>query len=386
MTFEIDKLNKTFLLSIPNLGRKKAGLILSSLKQKEFSFQDLWRQSPGVIKKIDLNESQVEAIKNFKKDFSIFAWSEYLLQKNIQVIFPENNSYPQLLKLCEDKPLILFVKGNQSLLKNNSLPIAIVGSRKMTPYGESVIEYLVKDFALYNVQIISGFMYGVDVYAHEQSLAHQIPTIAVLGFGFDHLYPRFLQSKFDKFLKLGMTFISEFPPDVRAQNYFFPMRNRIIAGMSLATIVIEAAKKSGSLITAAQASDYSREVFAIPASIFNPLSAGTSYLINNGASLFTTVEDLMKVVQDRAWLLSPNKKINKNFSRKIQGPGDQLQMQTQTVLELDIINFLKNQSFSINELQSRCKVNTNLILETLSLLELHGKVTRKGNEWYKKGI
>ena len=206
------------------------------------------------------------------------------------IITLDSGYYPPLLKLINDRPPLLYVKGNLSVLNTHQL--AIVGSRRPTISGFKHAKIFANHIASHNVTITSGLATGIDSASHQGAILANKPTIAVIGTGIDIVYPSSANKLASDIIKDG-AIISEFPLNTRPIAANFPRRNRIISGMSLGTLVVEAALKSGSLITANLALDYNREVFAIPGSIDSPVSKGCNTLIKNGAKLVETTSDIL---------------------------------------------------------------------------------------------
>jgi len=236
---------------------------------------------------------QAEQIKNLANtDWTyIDALSEYLFENDISFIPYAHSYYPELLLNSARPPIGLFVKGNLELL--HSAQIAFVGSRSPSHYGKQVTQQLIQELATCKVTITSGLAIGIDGAAHQSALKHQCPTIAVMGSGFKHIYPKRHQQLACEIAQDGLL-ISEFLPDVPPVQNNFPRRNRIIAGLCNGVVVVEAAVKSGSLITAQYALEEGRDVFAVPGNIFNPISAGCHHLIQQGAKLITSAADIVE--------------------------------------------------------------------------------------------
>lgn len=202
-----------------------------------------------------------------------------------------DDHYPNLLKEIPDAPSILFYKG----IMPKEPGIAVVGSRKMTSYGISTINYLLKPFCEQKIPIVSGLAYGIDTESHRLALFHESPTIAVLGSSLDKIRPIHHELLAQEIVDTQGALISEFLPNSDAQKGTFPRRNRIIAGMCPITLVVEAAEQSGALITARHALDYNREVCTIPGSIFSKVSKGCHDLLNQGATLIQSPEQLLEL-------------------------------------------------------------------------------------------
>lgn len=202
-----------------------------------------------------------------------------------------DEDYPSLLRQIPDPPLTLFYRGDRKLLAQ--VAIGVVGSRKPTPYGRASCAYLVKELAQAGLVIVSGLAYGIDGEAHQAALAAGGKTIAVMGCGLNHVYPPRHRALYEKIESFGLL-LSEYPPDTPPVPGLFPERNRIISGLSLGVVVVEAAEKSGSLITADCALEQGREVFAVPGPIFSLMSEGPHNLLKQGAKLVTRTSDILE--------------------------------------------------------------------------------------------
>lgn len=208
------------------------------------------------------------------------------------LICPDDVRYPALLKDLPDPPLLLYVLGNAEVLRDPQL--AIVGSRNPTPPGRDNAVAFAKALAEFGLTITSGLALGIDAAAHEGALAGKGPTIAVAGTGVDRIYPASHRQLAHRIVAEGGALVSEFALGTPPMKHQFPRRNRIISGLSLGTLVVEAALSSGSLITARQALEQGREVFAIPGSIHNPMAKGCHQLIRHGAKLVETARDVLE--------------------------------------------------------------------------------------------
>jgi DNA processing protein len=206
-----------------------------------------------------------------------------------------DDEYPDLLKTIYDPPLFLFYRGNINLLQNKHL-LTIVGSRTLTTYHKASTEKLISNFTDTTINIVSGLALGIDSVSHQAALANQLPTIAVLGSGLDNnvLYPQSNVKLAEQIIKANGLLISEYPRLSQPRLHHFPKRNRILAGLSPATIVISGALKSGTLITAQVATDEGREVYALPGNVNLKLSQGPNSLIANGAHILSNTEEVFK--------------------------------------------------------------------------------------------
>jgi len=211
---------------------------------------------------------------------------------NIITLTLDDPLYPVLLKEISDPPNPLYVRGNAQLLNFSPL-LAVVGSRKSSVYGKQAIDRLLTPLVKNGVPLVSGLAYGIDSIAHNLCLSYHTPTIAVLGSGIDDatIYPRLHVKLANAIIKDGGVIISEYPAGTAPLQFHFPARNRIIAALTMSTLVVQAAARSGSLITARLALEYGRDVAAVPGAITDSLSAGTNQLIQQGATPLLTPED-----------------------------------------------------------------------------------------------
>jgi DNA processing protein len=218
----------------------------------------------------------------------------FIEKNDIKVLFYTDAAYPKRLKSCPDAPALLYYKGTADL--NHPRIISIVGTRNATDYGKQLCRELVEDLKAYDVLIISGLAYGIDVCAHKESLRMDIPTVSVFAHGLDRIYPAQNRPTADKMLHNG-GWLTDFPSGTIPDRENFPKRNRIVAGIADATIVVEASIKGGALITAEIANSYNRDVFAFPGRITDEYSTGCNFLIrNNKAALLTSGADLAYIL------------------------------------------------------------------------------------------
>lgn len=227
-----------------------------------------------------------------------FTWAEQELafarKHGIRVITLRDEAYPYRLKECPDAPLVLYAKGETDL--NPAHTLAIIGTRHATPYGKSVCEEIVAGLSRYGVQVISGLAFGIDICAHRAALENGLSTVAVLAHGLDKLYPAQHRETAKKMLENG-ALLSDYPGGTLPDKQNFPKRNRIVAGMADATLVIESAEEGGAMITATLASGYHREVLAVPGNVSSQYSQGCNKLIRNQvAQLVSSAEDIVQVL------------------------------------------------------------------------------------------
>ncbi|MGG3451348.1 DNA-processing protein DprA [Domibacillus aminovorans] len=212
-----------------------------------------------------------------------------LARSNTHFIPIYDERYPDLLKTLPQPPWALFARGDLTLLKGKNL--AIVGSRHGTQYGKDALKLLIPPLVEKNITVVSGLAKGIDAFAHEQTLHSCGKTIAVIAGGFNHFYPRENVGLAQQIIKQGLV-VSEYAPTTKPEKWQFPARNRIVSGLSKAVLVVQAAKKSGSLITASYALDQGMDVFAVPGPITQPLSEGVHELIRDGAKIVHSAADI----------------------------------------------------------------------------------------------
>ena len=278
--------------------------------------------------------------------------------KEIKEISLSDKNYPELLKKIKNPPKILYCLGE---IKNKENCFAIVGTRKCSPYGKETALKFASELAEAGLTIVSGFAPGVDTFSHLGAIEKQKRTIAVLGTGLDEksIYPKQNLKLIDKILKAGGCLISEFPPKTRGTKFTFPKRNRIISGLSLGVLVIEAKLKSGALITAKYARAQKRKLFSLPGSIFSPLSKGTNFLIKEGAILVDSSRDILE-------------KLKIKYKEK-RGPKEKENL---------ILEVLKKGALSLEEIIEKTKLPPSKAAALISFLEIEGKIRDLGNQIY----
>lgn len=251
-----------------------------------------WKASVGEFFQIEgFTQSFSEQIARARDKINpVESWEE-LVKKDISILTIEDPDYPELLKEIYDPPLLIYYQGDVGALNTKSL--AIVGSRRHTLYGKEIARKFAAQLCGFDVIIVSGMARGIDTWAHEGALEAGGKTVAVLGCGLDICYPPENRDLKERIREKGII-ISEFPPGTSPMAQNFPRRNRIISGLSLGTLVVEAGEKSGALITAEFALEQGREVFAIPGSVSSPYSKGCHRLIKEGAKLVEKVEDILE--------------------------------------------------------------------------------------------
>lgn len=288
----------------------------------------------------------------------------------IVIHFYHSESYPKRLKRVQDSPVVLYSRGNVEL--NPKKSIGIVGTRKATRYGIKTTNSIVIDAQPSQPTIISGLAFGIDVKSHRAAIESHLPTIAVLACGVDHIYPATHQSTGLKILENG-GLLSEYPVGTRADPRYFPARNRILAAMCDALIVVEAASKGGALITANIAHSYDRPVFAVPGELDSTYSEGCNKLIRTmRASIYTKFDD---VIQELNWDLAKENRQQELFSQLASLKGME-----KRVVEVLMKN---NQQMHIDELANQTQYNSAELAHLLLQLEFKGLIRPLPGKEYK---
>jgi len=286
-----ERINQIALGLLYGIGPRRAKILVSHIGSLEGVFKEKTTslgKIPGIGTIIAQNLKRQDSLNRAEREL------KFIEQNQIKAHFYTDQSYPKHLSYCEDSPIVLYSKGKANF--NSRKNIAVVGTRKASEYGKQLVKDLLFDLKDFNVQIISGLAYGIDVTAHQAALEFKIPTIGVLAHGLDVLYPVAHQSIAKKMQEQG-GLITEFLSETIPDKENFPKRNRIVAGMSEATIVVESAQKGGSLITAGLANDYNRDVFAYPGNVGRHSSIGCNQLIQKDrAHLITCAQDLIDIL------------------------------------------------------------------------------------------
>lgn len=353
------------LRSLPAVGDKTLRALVGHFGSAQAAWESPAHSSiPGIGKAAAEALSKKESFVHPEK-----SW-EHLGKEAIRILHEDDPLYPALLREIPDRPLILYVRGSYdwSLEKPS---IAIVGSRKFTPYGEQAATRLSYDLAKAGCVIVSGLAFGIDKAAHLGALEADGETLAVLASGIDDagISPRSHASLGKRVAENG-ALVSEFPPGTVPLPAFFLMRNRIVAGLTQGTIVIEAAESSGSLVTASLALDYNREVFAVPGSIFSPASAGTHSLLRRGAKLVTSARDVLEELS-----LALPEETRGLPEVAVAGLSPQ---------EEALLRALSHEPLHINQLLRITALTAAEIQAALSLLELRGLAKNIGSMQYRR--
>lgn len=335
------------------------------------SAEKAWRATSIELREVGLGEKLITSFNNFKKTFPLGAYVKKLDELNIHVLTTLDPRYPKLLSMIPDAPFLLYVLG-----KNTGKPIdmtrtiAVVGTRKITRYGEEVTKRLVEGLVAYGFTIVSGLAYGVDAVAHQTAIDAGGKTVAVLGCGIDIVAPPSNARLYRDIAGGAGAIVSEMPLGLRPNKGLFPARNRIISGLSLGVVVTEGADDSGALITARNAGEQGREVFAVPGPITSPYSRGPAQLIKKGAKLVETVEDIIEELGIDS------------TRKKSRLAGDPPMRRGETKEEQKILDLLADRQMQIDELVRAANLTIAVVGATLSVLEMKGMIKDYGRKEY----
>ena len=344
---------------IPGVGRAK----FSQLEQHFGDMERAWQASAAELRETGLDERTVQAIMARRPKVSLDAEMERLERYKVTVLIWKDKAYPSRLKEIYDLPPVLYVRGGFAAQDEWSL--AVVGTRRPTYYGREVTEQIAGDLARNGVTIVSGLARGIDATAHRAALEAGGRTIAVFGCGLDVVYPSEHAKLAREVMERG-ALVSEFPLGTRPKAENFPRRNRIMSGLSLGVLVVEAGQGSGALITAGLALEQNREVFAVPGSVLSPQSRGTNSLIQEGAKLVLGCHDILEEF---------------NLTMAAQ----QLEMKEilpATDAESVIMSCLSPEPTHIDEVGRKCGLPISLVSSTLAMMELKGAIKQVGGMNY----
>ncbi len=266
---------------------------LQALIQHFGDLETAWKAKPADLAEAGLGAKLVERVVQARENVDLEKISAQITRQGIQILTWDDESYPARLREIDQPPPVLYVRGEYLL--DDMFAVGIVGTRRVTPYGRQVTEEIAAFLASNGITVVSGLARGVDAVAHTAALKAGGRTIGVLGSGVDRIYPPEHRALAEQMMERGAV-ISDYAPGTPPDASNFPPRNRIISGLSLAVVVIEAGETSGALITAEFAAEQGREIFAVPGSIFAPQSKGTNKLIQNGAQPLLTANDLMQAL------------------------------------------------------------------------------------------
>ena len=329
------------------------------------SAREAWKCSSSDFKKAGVGKVNFAKFDGFRREFDIREYLRKLKRARVEFIPFGDKYYPERLKKIESPPIGLFTKGNQKLLIGSRI-IAVVGTRKITSYGLQVTSTLVGELCSSGFVIVSGMALGVDGIPHKSAIDSRGSTIAVLGCGADCPYPRENEKLYEDILDSNGLIVSEYPLGMPANQGTFPARNRIIAGISMAVLITEAAEDSGSLITAQHAVEQGKKVFAVPGPITSQMSKGTLKLLKQGAVLVSSVDDILTEL---------------NIKNKIVNIKNTYQISNISKVEQRILEVLENEDRTIDEISKLTKIPITKLSMILSEMEIKGIIKNTGGKF-----
>ena len=363
MKDERNLIYKISLSLIKGVGDITAKKLVSHCGSAELVFKESKKALmaiPGVSNKTVSSICSEVVLKRAEKEI------EFLEKHELNHLFYTDKNYPDNLKLCMDSPINIYFKGKMNWNKQKF--ISIVGTRKCTPFGKEFTENIVSELAKYNVVIVSGLAFGIDIMAHKAALNNNLNTVAVLAHGLDRIYPSQHSNVAKEIIKSG-ALITDYISGVKPDKQNFPSRNRIVAGLSEATIVVESSKKGGSLITAGISDSYNRDVFAVPGKPTDKQSEGCNFLIkNHRAILLDNVNDIVK-------------NLNWDLQKQV------VQQTLFTNLSDDeqrIIKVLEDKSIHIDELKQKLKWDSSNLAKYLLQMEFKNLILPLPGKMFKR--
>lgn len=318
-------------------------------------------------------EPWLQQIVHKRREIDPYEIEDGLSEKGIHTVIPEEEEYPPLLRELTDAPPLLYYKGHLSIQKE---AIAIVGSRRSTPYGRAAAEAISKELAQQEIVVVSGLARGIDTAAHKGALAGSGITWAVLGCGLNFMYPPENKKLAEGIIEKNGAIFSEFMPEMAPEPQLFPMRNRLISGMSRGVVVVEAALKSGALITVDFALEQGREVFAVPGPIFSEQSKGSNNLIRQGAKLIEGFKDILPEIP--SLLSTPNLKQNGETAQK-EGSNRALEKSSD---HEELLQMLSDLPIHIDQLTMNSQIPPEQIPLALLELQLAGRIEQLPGQLY----
>lgn len=346
---------------VPEIGPKRLSLLLNR-------FGDLacaWAASEAQLAQAGLDKQPLANLVQARRTLDLDAEMQKVAKAGARLLTLVDDEYPALLKTVPDAPAVLYIRG--TLMPDDQRALSIVGTRRATSYGRDAAYHFARHLAEQGVTIISGLAHGVDTAAHRGALDAGGRTIAVLGCGIDRIYPADNHKLAADIVRSG-ALLSEFPIGTPPEAFNFPRRNRIISGLTLGVLVVEAPDKSGALITTITAAEQGREVFAVPGNIFSPMSGGTNRLIQDGAKLVMKVEDILDELN-----LAHTAVQTSAITERIAPAND---------TEGRLLEHLGADPVHVDDLTRLCGLPVSVVSSTLTILELKGLARMVGHMQY----
>ncbi|HOM03244.1 MAG TPA: DNA-processing protein DprA [Acetivibrio sp.] len=358
-----------WLSSVPGVGAVKSKKLLEHF----MDIHNVWNATEAELQGLPfLSRKDISNLTNVKFKQDVDRHLENIYKNDIKVITLEDKLYPEYLKNIYDPPLVLYMKGT---IQKEEKYLAVVGSRKATSYGLDMAKRISRELAGYGITIVSGMARGVDSFAHKGALEAKGRTIAVVGCGLDIVYPYENKKLMESIVENGAC-LSEYLPGTTPVPGNFPARNRIISGISMGVIVIEAGERSGSLITANFALEQGREVFALPGNVNSIKSTGTNKLIKEGAKIVTGIDDILEELN--IYFIEEN--TNGLFTKNLQ---DDKLLKGLDADEKKIVECLRLESMHIDTIVRKTGFSIQLVNSILIMLELKGVVEQLPGKIFK---
>lgn len=364
MTIDSDKPYWVAFNHINGVGAVRSGQLL-----KRFgNLEDAWTASRNDLIFAGISDKLADQIICSRSKINPIELTESIEKRNIHICIRTESEYPKLLKEIDNPPTVLYYVGK--LPDNNMSLMGIVGTRRMTSYGQKVAEELGEFLAVNGIGVVSGLARGVDGAAQSSVVNSGGLTYAVLGCGVDHIYPPEHRNLARAIVKNGAV-ISEYAPGTHPDKSNFPQRNRIISGMSSGVIIVEAGEKSGSLITARFAVEQGREVFVVPGKVTDVQSRGTNRLIRDGARPFFEKNEILEFLN--TWQTAEPQKLNKPMQQAFSTPEEKA-----------ILSLITNEPLHIDEIVRKSGIPLSKVSSSIVLLELKGLVLETAPQTYQK--
>ena len=366
----------TYLLAlshITNIGPVRVAALIEAFG----SLKNVFRASvDDIVSRSGVPRKVASSIVRFNDWKTVEDNKEEARKSGIVFVTPDDEQYPPLLRNIYDYPPLLFVKGS---LSAHDVPVAVVGSRSASTYGKFITERISRELSCLGVTIVSGMARGIDTAAHRGALSGHGKTVAVMGTGIDIIYPPENRSLHTTIAESG-AIVTEFPFGTQPLAPHFPLRNRIISGMSFGVVVVEAHERSGSLITARLAGEQGREVFAIPGTIDSPGSRGTHWLIKNGAKLVESVDDILEEIAPQITA------VNQRLTVGTQPAGCPEPIPTLTDVENHLLKEVGELPVHIDTLIAKTGREAHQVVSTLMTLEINGYIEQQPGKFYRRKI
>lgn len=346
---------------VPTIGTKRFSLLLNHFGTASAA----WHASERELRAAGMDSRATDNILSVRSKLNPDNELLKVERAGARLLTREDNEYPLLLRRLDDAPIVLYIRGSIAPADERSL--AVVGTRRATTYGKDVAYQFSKQLAAHGVTIVSGLAHGIDAAAHQAAIDTGGRTIAVFGCGIDRTYPSDHRKLADMITERG-ALISEFPIGARPEARHFPRRNRLISGISLGVLIVEAPLKSGALITADHAAEQGREVFAVPGNIFNSGSEGAHALIQDGAKLVTRVEDILDELD------IVHEGVQTRVSTEKLAPADEV--------ETLLLESLSHDPLHIDEIARQTGLPVSNVTSILTILELKGLARMVGHMQY----